>query len=308
MKAQKLIGIFLVFACLGCSKQKTTAPPEIRVMSFNIWVGGGKSIAATARVMQESQADIIGVQESSRDETNIAVHIADSLGWYSYATENSPSIVSKHAITDTSSLGYGVKIQIDEQHFVWMFNIHLMYCPYEPYQLNGIEYCGAPLLSTAEEAEASAWNTRGEEVLKIVRDIQEVQKEGYPIFLTGDFNEPSCLDWTEKAVAAGLCKTKVQWPTTTAFIEKAGMKDSYRILFPDEVQYPGYTWTPIPETEAYQDVLDRIDFVMFRGDAIPTRSAIVGEEGVYSDISFDDYPSDHRAVISTFQLKRLFKF
>ena len=299
---KKYVGLFLILACFGCSKPKSAAPQEIRIMSFNIWVGGGKSVAATAKVIQESGVDIVGIQESSRDDVNMAVRIADSLGWYSYATKRSPSIISKYAIADTSLLGYGVKIQIDKQRFVWMFNIHLMYCPYEPYQLNGIEYCGAPLLSTAEEAEASAWNTRGEEVMKIIGDIQKAQEEGYPIFLTGDFNEPSCLDWTDKAVTAGLCKTKVQWPTTAAF-HKAGMKDSYRTVFPDEVEKPGHTWTPVPETSAYKEVMDRIDFVMFCGNVVPLESLIIGEKSSGSDISFDDYPSDHRAVVSVFQIK-----
>ena len=303
MKVKKCVGIVLLLVFVGCSSQKTTNPQEIRVMSFNIWLGGGKSLEATARVIQESRADIVGIQESSHNNVNGAFRIADSLGWYSYITEGSPSIISRYAIADTSSLGYGVKIQIDETHFVWMFNIHLMYCPYEPYQLNGIEYCGAPLLSTADEAVASAWNTRGVEVMKIVQDIQEAKKEGYPIFLTGDFNEPSCLDWTDKAVAAGLCKMKVQWPATNAFINNAGMKDSYRILFPDEVVKTGHTWTSLPVPDGARELFDRIDFVMFYGDVIPVNSLIIGETGPKSDISFEDYPSDHRAVLSTFQLK-----
>ena len=303
MRSKTVIGILLLVVFLGCSKQKASMPQEIKVMSFNIWVGGGKSVAATAKVIEESGADIIGIQESSRDDKNAAVMIADSLGWYSYATKGSPSIISKYAIEDTSSLGYGVKIQIDETRFVWMFNVHLLYCPYEPYQLNGIEYCGAPLLSTAEEAIASALNTRGEEVTKIISDILEAQEDGCPVFLTGDFNEPSCRDWTDKAVAAGLCKTQVQWPATNAFARNAGMKDSYRDLYPDEVANPGHTWTSLPVAYGAEEVMDRIDFVMYWGNVDPVTSLIIGEKGPFSDVSFEDYPSDHRAVITTFQFK-----
>ncbi len=292
-----LILILLLFGFSSCNHTK-----EIRIMSFNIWVGGGKSIESTAKVLQESGADIIGIQESSRDNRNVAVHIADSLGWYSYSTQNSPTTISKHAITDTSSLGYGVKIQLDKERFVWMFNIHLQYCPYEPYQLNGIEYCGAPVLSTAAEAVTSAWETRKNEVLAVIQDIKEAQKEGYPVFLTGDFNEPSCLDWTPRAAEAGLCKIPVVWPATRAFQDQAGMKDSYRTVFPDEMTKPGHTWTPLPEKENYQEVLDRIDFVFYWGNVNPLKSQIAGENSKLSDIRFDDYPSDHRAVISTFTM------
>ncbi|WP_280744753.1 MULTISPECIES: endonuclease/exonuclease/phosphatase family protein [unclassified Parabacteroides] len=269
-------------------------------MSFNIWLGGGKSVQETARVILESKADIVGIQESSRDDVNTAINIADSLGWYSYASTGSPTIISKFAITDTSTYGHGVKIQIDEKYFVWMFNIHLMYCPYEPYQLNGIHYCGGPLLNTAAEAIASARNTRGKEVAEIILDMKEAQKEGYPLFLTGDFNEPSCLDWTEKSAKAGLCKMPVSWPSTFDFMYQADMKDSYRMLYPDETANPGYTWTPLPESESYTEVLDRIDFVFFWGNIHPVKSEIVGEVNPASDIQFANYPSDHRAVISTF--------
>lgn len=301
MKTILLNCVFFLLAVSGCSQPESR---ELRVMSFNIWIGGGQSVSETARVIQESGADVIGVQESSRDNVNIAVHIADSLGWYSYATEGSPAILSRYAITDTSSFGHGVKIQVDKKQSVWMFNIHLMYCPYEPYQLNGIEYCGAPLLNTAEEAIASARNTRGQQVDEIIRDILEAQKEGLPLFLTGDFNEPSCLDWTQKAAQAGLCRMAVAWPSTTAFMQQAGMQDSYRTLYPDETTHPGHTWTSLPQEPDAREVMDRIDFVLYRGNARPTASNIIGEKSHFSDIPFEHYPSDHRAVITTFTLSK----
>lgn len=296
-----LIIIVLSVFNLSCNKP---SPKELRVMSFNIWVGGRKSVNATANVIVKSNADIIGIQESSRDGKNIAVHIADSLGWHSYATANSPAIISKYPIIDTSRLGNGVKIKIDDKRAVWMFNIHLMYCPYEPYQLNGIEYCGAPLLSTAEEAVNSAWQTRGKEVEAIISEILEAQKENIPVFLTGDFNEPSCLDWTARAAKAGLHITEVAWPATKAFQERAQMKDSYRAIYSDEVKYPGYTWTSLPVHEGQKEVLDRIDFVFYSGRHIDLiNTLILGEDSPACDVKFLDYPSDHRAVIGIFKLQ-----
>jgi len=270
-------------------------------MSFNIWVGGGHSIEGTADVMVQSGAGIIGVQESSCDGRNIALYIADSLGWSGYAFNEGQTVISKYPITQTSPGGYGVKIQLDETHFVWMFNIHLMYCPYEPYQLNGIEYCGAPLLTTAEEAIASAKASRGNEVATKIADLLEVAKEGYPVFLTGDFNEPSCLDWTPRAAAAGICKLAVEWPSTKAFMEQGELKDSYRTFYPDEITHPGHTWTSLPPTEDFDEVHDRIDFLFFRGENLTLEQVvIVGEDTPFSDIRFPDYPSDHRAVMGTF--------
>lgn len=298
---------FFLFFCsiVSCNKQsKSTDTLRLNVMSFNIWVGGGKSVGATAEVFVNSCADIIGVQEATRDGKNTAAHIADSLGWYSYQYGASPTIVSKYPIVDTTAHKHGVKIKIDDTHYVWMFNIHLVHCPYEPYQLNNIEYCGAPFLTTAEEAVQSATASRNAEVMSNIADLLEAQKEGYPVFLTGDFNEPSYLDWTEKAVEAGLCKIAVEWPSTKSFAEKAGMKDSYRSIYPDEVANPGRTWTPLPEQVKYTEVPDRIDFVLYWGNTIELNdSRIVGEESDLSDIKFGNYPSDHRAVLSSFTFR-----
>ncbi|MNE77134.1 hypothetical protein D3C80_1734240 [compost metagenome] len=74
--------------------------------------------------------------------------------------------------------------------------------------------------------------------------IQSVMKENVPIFLTGDFNEPSHLDWTKRAAEAGLCQLKVEWPSTKSFTS-IGLKDAYRTIYSNEVKYPGKTWTPV---------------------------------------------------------------
>ena len=74
-----------------------------------------------------------------------------------------------------------------------MFNCHLYYIPYQPYQLNGIPYGDYPFIDTEEEAVRFANEARREEVTRYQKDIQQVMKEGYPVFLTGDFNEPSFL-------------------------------------------------------------------------------------------------------------------
>lgn len=295
-----LLSLIMLAITASCGNKKTSEPISLKVMSFNIWKGGGKSIQRTAEVLIDSGADIVGIQEATSKDHNTAKQIADSLNWHSYVYGRSTAIISKYPIVDTSENKQGVKIKIDDSHFVWMFNVHLMYCPYEPYQLNGIEYCGAPLLSTATEAIESAKKSREKEVKSNVADILTAQKEGYPVFLTGDFNEPSCLDWTDKAVEAKICKIAVEWPSTKAFID-AGLKDSYREKYPDEVKNPGHTWTPLPETKSYTEVLDRIDFVFYLGGNIKLEnSQIIGEESPLSDIRFDNYPSDHRAVISSF--------
>ncbi|MDR1483478.1 MAG: endonuclease/exonuclease/phosphatase family protein [Planctomycetaceae bacterium] len=274
---------------------------ELKVMSFNIWYGGGKSIDETANVIKTTSADIVGIQESNKGRNNTAEKIANDLGWRS-CINSSRTIISRYPIVKTSPSRRGCKIQIGENRFVWMFNIHLAHCPYGPYQLNGIPYCGAPLLNTAEEAINAAWKAHRGEVEGTIADIKEAQKDNCPIFLTGDFNEVSHLDWTEKAAKAGICKMPVAWPTTKAFAEKANLKDSYRTKYPDEVTHKGHTWTTFP---AKREVLDRIDFIFFHGTNVEVIDVqTVGEKSNLSDIKFEKYPSDHRAVLGTFKIKK----
>jgi len=306
-KLSTLVILFLIlFSSCGNKQNQNQTPLSLNVMSFNIWAGGGKSVNKTTEVILNCGADIVGIQEATNNRgKKMAIHIADSIGWYSYINSASQAVLSKYPIIDTSENKCGVKIKIDEKHFIWMFNVHLIHCPYEPYQLNGIEYCGAPNLGTEEEAVKSALKSREEQVKMTIVDILKVREEGFPIFLTGDFNEPSCLDWTPRAAEEGLHKISVKWPSTRLFIEDGGMTDSYRTKYPDEVTNPGITWTTIPEEKKYKEVLDRIDFVFFSGRNIEvTDSKIVGEKSPASDIKFDDYPSDHRAVLSTFNITK----
>jgi endonuclease/exonuclease/phosphatase family metal-dependent hydrolase len=283
-----------------CNLTVTQTP--LRVMSFNIWVGGGSSKDRTAAAIKASGADIAGIQEEGN---NAAAYIAGQLGWtavHTYATllGKSCAIISKYPIVAYSSSRIGVKLKIDDNKYVWMFNQHLNHCPYEPYRLNGIEYCGGTLY-TEEEAIASAWNARKSDVELTISEIKKAQEEQIPVFLTGDFNEPSWLDWTARAAEAGLCKIPVAWPATKTIQEQTGMNDSYRTVYPDEVAQPGYTWTPLP---AANEVLDRIDFVFFWGDGVQVvKSEIVGEKKPESDIVVSSYPSDHRAVMSTFHIR-----
>jgi hypothetical protein len=284
------------------SNDTSATGDTLRVMSFNIWVGGGKSIERTIAVVRESGAGIVGIQEEAKDA---ATTIAKSLGWtsvYKYTSllGKSCAIISKYPVVDSTTSRIGVKLKIGDNKYVWMFNQHLNHCPYEPYRLNGMEYCGGTLY-TEEEAIASAWDARKSDVEYTVAEIKKVQADKIPVFLTGDFNEPSYLDWTERATEAGLCKMPVAWPATKKLQEQTGLKDSYRTVHPDEVSCPGHTWTPQP---AENEVFDRIDFVLFWGDnATVLKSEIVGEKIPESDIVISDYPSDHRAVLSSFYIK-----
>jgi len=134
---------------------------------------------------------------------------------------------------------------------------------------------------------------------------------GSPVFLTGDFNEPSHLDWTQEAATIGLnFGMKVNWPTSNSVVA-AGLTDAFREVRPDEVFDRGETWTPgypAPNVAA-NEVHDRIDFVYYAGLGVtPTSAQVLGFDANdgNTDIAIQPYPSDHRAVVVEFEMPACF--
>lgn len=295
-----------------------SAETTLRVMSFNVWGAGvneGKGIEETLAAIRAAGADVVGLQETRGEPDpctptdcapkgeSRAKALAEALGWHWHdqAGESpalwSNAVISRFPITGASPGDLGVKLDVEGRE-VWHFNIHLDDEPYQPYQIKGIEYGPAPFVTTAAEAEDWAARTRGPAIDLLFEDMKAVDG---PVFVTGDFNEPSALDWTGAVVAAGQQPLAVAWPAT-ARILGAGFTDAYRAAHPDPVAKPAYTWTPMWTTEEDPtDKHDRIDFVFVRGVTV-TDAAIVGEDGPRSDIKVMPWPADHRAVVATVTL------
>jgi len=79
------------------------------------------------------------------------------------------------------------------------------------------------------------------------------------------------------------------------------MTDSFRAVHPDEVKHRGHTWTNTTRPDDPKDFHDRIDFVFARGIKV-IKSEVVGENKRNADIAVAPWPSDHRAVVSSFIL------
>ena len=82
-----------------------------------------------------------------------------------------------------------------------MFSIHHDDPPYQPCKLRDIEYGDAPVITTEEEAIRLANETRGPAMVLLAEAMAAAGDA--PMLVTGDYNEPSGLDGTEAAVAAG---------------------------------------------------------------------------------------------------------
>jgi exodeoxyribonuclease III len=314
----RILLLSLVCAALvsGCRAPEADtprpSPPDvIRVMTFNLWHGGeaGKQpLEQSVRAIEIARADIVGLQETDGLEregsrTDNGPRLAEMLGWHYVAQGSRTGILSRWPVAEgTPSPTTGVLIHLPSGRRVRVFNVHLAHAPYQPYQLLSIPYEKAPFLKTSEEAVAAARAARGEQMDATLVHVREALARDEVVVLTGDFNEPSDLDWTPRAADARLVPLAVPYPATRA-VEAAGLRDAFRTVHPDEVGRPGRTWTPITRPDDPKDRHDRIDLVFVGGLHVTvTACEIVGEHADTADIVVEPWPSDHRAVVATMSI------
>lgn len=296
----------------GAEQPVPSAPNVIRVMSFNLWHGGdaGKQpLDQTVAVIRAAEADIVGLQETAghapegSPRPDRAAEIAKKLGWHYLDQGGRTGIISRFKIVGVTPKKWGAKLELPSGRQVYMVNAHLAHAAYQPYQLLGIPYANAPFLKTADEAVRASQEARGGQVERMLAEVKAILPEGLPVFLTGDFNEPSHLDWTEAAAKAKHCPLPVAWPSTRA-VEAAGFVDAYRAIHPDPTTRRGLTWTPITKIDDPKDRHDRIDFVFVSGPKVTVKAArILGESPESADVVVKPYPSDHRAVVAEVELR-----
>ncbi|MCC6234015.1 MAG: endonuclease/exonuclease/phosphatase family protein [Verrucomicrobiales bacterium] len=285
------------------------AEPElesVRVMTFNLWHGGDagrQPLEQSAAVIRAAKADLVGLQEtegitpSNAARPNRAPELAQLLGWHCFDQGGRTAILSRHPFAQASPNQWGTSVQLPSGTRIWIFNAHFPASPYQPYQLLRIPYFDAPFLRTADEAVKAAHSARGASLDRLTKDMAEALASNATVFVTGDFNEPSHLDWTEATVKAGHCPLRVPWPTTSR-VTNLGLIDGYRAAWPDPVARRGLTWTPLTREDDPQDRHDRIDFVFMRGATVRAGGAhVLGEDAAKADVVITPYPSDHRAVV-----------
>jgi endonuclease/exonuclease/phosphatase family metal-dependent hydrolase len=301
----KNIGLILLLALLwSCGSTPKNQEPEeneavsFTVMSFNVLYS--TSVESTIKTIAETGADITGLQEASDERIK---ETADSLGFYSHAfskaagnlSDNDTGILSRFPIG--KKFETGVMVELPNGEDIAVFSVHLSAYPYEPYDIRDGK------IETAEGAETAAGNIRLPEINPVLERIDSLMNAGVPVFLTGDFNEPSHLDWTEKAAENNMhFSMAVEWPVSKA-VTDTGMEDAYRLAFPDEVEKNGITWTTnLSENEVH----DRIDIVY---QAMPESWELksvkrVGRPDNDGAVKIPGYESDHYAVIASYSVQK----
>lgn len=287
---------------------KAAASPLVQslvVMSFNLWYGGTRVRnyhEKQVRFLASQNVDIVGLQESTGGH---GTRLARALGWFSWQGQD-VSIISRYPISQVlpaTSVSGAVRITLDRRSKsdVIFWNAHLGYDPYGPY-----DFC-FDKMSQDHVMQREAQSGRTQQIEEITRRMQHdlANADNVPVFLVGDFNAPSHLDWTSATRNQHCDVGRVPWPTSEA-PTNAGLVDSFRVAHPDPVAVPGITWSPVYlSNNGRPEPLDRIDFAYHKGKKLAVRDSqalVVGNPTPEPHHQDNEWTSDHRAVLTTYSL------
>jgi len=295
--ALTLLAAAALVACGSGSSSPPSAaatPMKLKVMVFNIEYGGTQvSFAKVVAAVKKADPDVVGLEEAETNTPRLA-----RLAGYPYFS-GGMQIVSRYPILEPSGAqGAYALLEVQPGRVVAISNVHLPSAPYGPNWIRDGK--------TAAQVVALESKVRLPAIQQQVTVLPQLAGQGIPVFVTGDFNSPSHLDYTAAAVGTRKeVKYVVDWPVSQA-MAAAGFRDSYRDAHPDPVADAGLTWWAArPKVAGWnptaKDPQDRIDYVYAAGPSKTLSSEIVGEVGDPAvSISLSPWPSDHRAVLSTF--------
>lgn len=335
---------FLALLLLGLLHPAFCQDKKIKVLQLNIWQEGRQVIGGYEGIISQIlalQPDLVTLSEVGNNKTtNFANRIINDLKrkgktYYSFSS-NGAGLLSAYPITDSVHVFegkgeiYKMVTKIEEME-ISVYSAHLDYLNYAVYLPRG--YSGTtwkkldkPVTDIPAILADNLASGRDEAIQSFIEDAKKDIQKGRLIFLGGDFNEASHLDWTaatkDKFDHNGLI---IPWQNSLN-LYKNGFKDSYRVKYSDPLRYPGFTfpagnkdvdvkklaWAPDA------DERERIDFIYYYPNKQlklensyvvgPSKSVVRNEkvEETGSDIFIPPsgtWPTDHKGVMSIFVLK-----
>jgi endonuclease/exonuclease/phosphatase family metal-dependent hydrolase len=253
-------------------------------MLFNIEYGGGLvDFSKTVEAIERAAPDVVLIEEAWGQ----IPRLAQALGWSEYDVRH--QVLARRPLLDPmAGDGRFLYAELGAGCVVALANVHLPSDPEPPDRM-----ADAAVVAAAMDVERRG---RLRALAPTLDALRPLLAAGQPAILGGDFNAPSHLDDPRP------------WPVSQA-IAQAGLRDVWREAHPNPASRPGYTWWAArprvdgwnPSPEARQTRIDQIH----AGGAVRVKDArIVGEagrEGV--DIAVAPWPSDHRAVLATLEIK-----
>ncbi|VDN08186.1 unnamed protein product [Thelazia callipaeda] len=312
--------MIILYITVCCLNERGNA--NFVVMTFNTWVSGTNVVNGTMKIVSHIKRinpDVVALQEVYNSQFMAEILSCLGIQWSGALKKDESypdtAILTRHQLSKEPihqlSHGLGTRIYIPKlQRNVSIWNLHLDYRSYGPYAaFNKLVTKKSQIRAGELLAGGRFENIR--ELLSNTHFYDDVKNaDAQPVIVCGDFNSPSHLDWTNETKSIHG-DWEFTWPATK--ILQTLMIDSYRQVHPDVIKHPGITWSTVEKMSSagwqwsIPEPQDRIDFIFYRGQSLkPVNSyAYQGKKVVHRKPyhKYNDYPSDHFAVITVFELK-----
>ncbi|MEG1615787.1 MAG: endonuclease/exonuclease/phosphatase family protein [Bacteroidales bacterium] len=335
-----LLFIFLCFPYILANK-----PFEITVLQWNIWQEGTTIPGGYDAIVDEivrlkpdfvTFSEVRNYKQTRFNERLVASLRAKGEEYYSFYSYDS-GLLSRYPILDSMTVYpekddhgsiYKLTAQVNERK-ISVYTGHLDYLNCAYYNVRGYDgssWKEIPKPQTVKEVlDVNTASLRDDAILAFITEAKRDLAEGNCVIIGGDFNEPSHLDWNKKMRNRydhnGMV---IPWTVSTA-LSAAGYKDAYRVVWPNPVTHPGFTYPSDNELAEVKkltwapkaDERDRIDFIYYRGKGMKAidakvygpASSIVRSQRV-AEVSKDPFllpagvwPTDHKGVWVKFRIK-----
>lgn len=344
--SKKISTLLLASISLCSLHAEENQSAKFSILQFNIWNearginGGFESIVDE---IIRSDADFITLSEVRNYGENFTKKLCDEIEkksgkrFFSFRSDDS-GLLSSHPIakhqtvfplSDDRGSIYKAVTQIAGRR-VALYTAHLDYTHYPCYYPRGYngenwQKLDAPITDTCAIRKMNLASRRDEQIHAFINDANKEKELGSLIFLGGDFNEPSHLDWGNNTKDVFDHNGVVyQWDQSKALSDHDFI-DAYREVWPDAQTHPGITYPSDNPDQAINsltwapdaDERDRIDFI-YHGphkDLRATNAQLIGPRGTISHnqrvgnpgkdsivTPLGIWPSDHKAVLVEFTL------
>nr|MCS5630234.1 endonuclease/exonuclease/phosphatase family protein [Pirellulaceae bacterium] len=317
---------------LTINSKESPATTRLKVMTWNIWgqlnqdpkytINNKTARDRTIEIIRQSGADVVAMIETYGS----AADIAKSLDFHYYTPSASANlcIFSRYPLTDieplaglssfsfiaaTVNLPHGKKIRVYD---IWLTSGGRHIVAIKDKQLSDADYCAGDDLRFNQLQKFLAHD----DFRKHTDNSDQV-----PVIVAGDFNCVSHLDHTVVTRQSKLNQSRVLPIKVSKAMHKEGFEDTFRQSNPDILDSTlGHTWTTVgtgyqyvsgkgfvpvkdhPQPE-YRDPYTRIDYIYAIGSRLEAiNSQVISHHRSQSERSFPEFPSDHAAVLTEFQI------
>ncbi|MAU92754.1 MAG: hypothetical protein CMJ93_00885 [Planctomycetes bacterium] len=334
-----LVGLMLIGCVQAPHHQRQTSSEEdsntdtivnahLRVLVWNVLHGANdvaQGAEKTLDIIRSVEPDIVLLQESydiDGDRPRLGEWLAGELGWNQHQAESTHLCVLTPMELGATFFhnvwhGVGALLRDSEQRELLAWSIWIDYRAYLGYELRDNPEMSDEDLLAAEDKRSN----RLQQSKAIIAHLQDAGQlaSGVPLLVGGDWNTPSHLDWTKDTTRIYKNRRDLALPVSIA-MANAGFTDTFRTVYPNAVQYPGITWSPMfrgPNhgEEGVEQAFHRIDRLYLKNPAHsvdgwslrPVAAAVLPLiwEDDLTPIEKRMFPSDHGALLMDFEWVRI---